>query len=111
MTPASLIRPGAWADADVAASAAPTMQKTRLFSFMANFPLPLPLPSRAKPERGRASHDFGDSSNHTASLRAPRIASMLQGPGPARSEEHPSELQSLMRISYAVFGWKKKTNN
>src|SRR3546814_5880205 len=29
--------------------------------------------------------------------------------GPAiRSEEHTSELQSLMRISYAVFCWKKK---
>src|SRR3546814_6701069 len=26
----------------------------------------------------------------------------------ARSEEHTSELQSLMRISYAVFCWKKK---
>src|SRR3546814_1451256 len=26
----------------------------------------------------------------------------------ARSEEHTSELQSLMRISYAVFGWNKK---
>src|SRR3546814_10253636 len=39
------------------------------------------------------------------------------GPGPAprsrgRSEEHTSELQSLMRISYAVFCLKKqKTNN
>src|SRR3546814_5408304 len=34
---------------------------------------------------------------------------------PARSEEHTSELQSLMRISYAVFCLKKKkpttTNN
>src|SRR3546814_6786154 len=33
-------------------------------------------------------------------------------PGPTRSltrsEEHTSELQSLMRISYAVFCWKKK---
>src|SRR3546814_7030927 len=29
----------------------------------------------------------------------------------ARSEEHTSELQSLMRISYAVFCLKKKTNN
>src|SRR3546814_9019886 len=28
-----------------------------------------------------------------------------------RSEEHTSELKSLMRISYAVFGCKKKTNN
>src|SRR3546814_2752843 len=39
----------------------------------------------------------------------------VQGPGydrasqAARSEEHTSELQSLMRISYAVFCLKKKT--
>src|SRR3546814_9321570 len=30
--------------------------------------------------------------------------------GAPRSEEHTSELQSLMRISYAVFCLKKKTN-
>src|SRR3546814_5021912 len=30
---------------------------------------------------------------------------------PDRSEEHTSELQSLMRISYAVFCLKKKTQN
>src|SRR3546814_7831896 len=30
---------------------------------------------------------------------------------PMRSEEHTSELQSLMRISYAVFCLKKKINN
>src|SRR3546814_2504762 len=30
--------------------------------------------------------------------------------GDARSEEHTSELQSLMRISYAVFCLKKKKN-
>src|SRR3546814_3593191 len=30
-------------------------------------------------------------------------------PGVGRSEEHTSELQSLMRISYAVFCLKKKT--
>src|SRR3546814_7152444 len=30
--------------------------------------------------------------------------------GLARSEEHTSELQSLMRISYAVFCLKKKSN-
>src|SRR3546814_6225972 len=30
---------------------------------------------------------------------------------PFRSEEHTSELQSLMRISYAVFCLKKKKNN
>src|SRR3546814_6901298 len=32
----------------------------------------------------------------------PRVAALL------RSEEHTSELQSLMRTSYAVFGLKKK---
>src|SRR3546814_9997412 len=32
------------------------------------------------------------------------------GPFLPRSEEHTSELQSLMRISYAVFCLKKKTN-
>src|SRR3546814_3672455 len=30
---------------------------------------------------------------------------------PRRSEEHTSELQSLMRISYAVFCLKKKIHN
>src|SRR3546814_7174423 len=30
---------------------------------------------------------------------------------PGRSEEHTSELQSLMRISYAVFCLKKKKKN
>src|SRR3546814_8240300 len=32
----------------------------------------------------------------------------LEGVGLGRSEEHTSELQSLMRISYAVFCLKKK---
>src|SRR3546814_3830171 len=32
----------------------------------------------------------------------------IQGRGDWRSEEHTSELQSLMRISYAVFCLKKK---
>src|SRR3546814_2165162 len=35
----------------------------------------------------------------------------LRGGEPSRSEEHTSELQSLMRISYAVFCLKKKTIN
>src|SRR3546814_10059888 len=33
------------------------------------------------------------------------------GPPDDRSEEHTSELQSLMRISYAVFCLKQKHNN
>src|SRR3546814_6374828 len=39
--------------------------------------------------------------------RAPAPSAGKQGP--LRSEEHTSELQSLMRISYAVFCLKKKT--
>src|SRR3546814_2092213 len=39
-----------------------------------------------------------------------RNAEMI-GCAVARSEEHTSELQSLMRISYAVFCLKKKKNN
>src|SRR3546814_5253460 len=35
-------------------------------------------------------------------------ASFRIAPQPLRSEEHTSELQSLMRISYAVFCLKKK---
>src|SRR3546814_1321724 len=35
----------------------------------------------------------------------------MAGPDKARSEEHTSELQSLMRISYAVFCLKKKNCN
>src|SRR3546814_6662050 len=38
-----------------------------------------------------------------------RLASLAYQAG-QRSEEHTSELQSLMRISYAVFCLKKKTN-
>src|SRR3546814_7667184 len=34
----------------------------------------------------------------------------IEGEPRIRSEEHTSELQSLMRISYAVFCLKKKTN-
>src|SRR3546814_2054188 len=46
-----------------------------------------------------------------------RVGSRDDGPGPRvafgaqRSEEHTSELQSLMRISYAVFCLKKKKKN
>src|SRR3546814_6822865 len=38
----------------------------------------------------------------------PLIAAYSEAAGRYRSEEHTSELQSLMRISYAVFCLKKK---
>src|SRR3546814_2805354 len=40
--------------------------------------------------------------------RWPRVKWNTPGWVPTRSEEHTSELQSLMRISYAVFCLKKK---
>src|SRR3546814_8864689 len=40
----------------------------------------------------------------------PRVVAALKQRFP-RSEEHTSELQSLMRISYAVFCLQKKNNN
>src|SRR3546814_10043611 len=46
----------------------------------------------------------------SAPIRSPRCAeSAAASPYPRRSEEHTSELQSLMRISYAVFCLQKKT--
>src|SRR3546814_919486 len=44
----------------------------------------------------------------TQHQRAPGITRLRESGG--RSEEHTSELQSLMRISYAVFCLKKKTH-
>src|SRR3546814_4610453 len=41
---------------------------------------------------------------------APGFAALDETPADPRSEEHTSELQSLMRISYAVFCLKKKNN-
>src|SRR3546814_8411313 len=48
--------------------------------------------------------------NHTNSISAASTTQRTQNGSatPARSEEHTSELQSLMRISYAVFCLKKK---
>src|SRR3546814_7881578 len=43
-----------------------------------------------------------------ASKSALEVHGILRGQQGCRSEEHTSELQSLMRISYAVFCLKKK---
>src|SRR3546814_2067763 len=60
------------------------------------------LVCRAGPLRSEA--DRPGQTTHEG-VEAPLSAS----PGEPRSEEHTSELQSLMRISYAVFSLKKKT--
>src|SRR3546814_1789134 len=81
---------------------------------------------RSTPDRdrsGRNPHLFGR--RHPARCRAgggrlarDRLACAQRVHPPrgsgvprVRSEEHTSELQSLMRISYAVFCLKKKKNN
>src|SRR3546814_2175097 len=46
----------------------------------------------------------------TVQLGNPHGVLTVDAEGEVRSEEHTSELQSLMRISYAVFCLKKKKN-
>src|SRR3546814_5377244 len=54
----------------------------------------------------------GRNGEDAAQMFGPIDGAPAHVPVPERSEEHTSELQSLMRISYAVFCLKnKKTNN
>src|SRR3546814_1922913 len=65
-----------------------------------------------------AVEDVGDAPHHrppggVVRVRAHQLVdhrAVQVGDRHARSEEHTSELQSLMRISYAVFCLKKKQN-
>src|SRR3546814_7749626 len=65
------------------------------------------LPGTARPQRDGAAAAVARRI-HAGFHRAHR-AEQGRGPAtPARSEEHTSELQSLMRISYAVYSLKNK---
>src|SRR3546814_10439550 len=64
-------------------------------------PSSVPSPARASCAR-RSSATLSTCAR--ATTRRPR-------PGSSRSEEHTSDLQSLMRISFAVFFWKKQRQN
>src|SRR3546814_9511560 len=65
------------------------------------------------------AHELDAANQELAALEKPVVAHVqgaVAGAGlsvmlSCRSEEHTSELQSLMRISYAVFCLKKKNNN
>src|SRR3546814_7008425 len=78
------------------------------------FPYPTLFPSRRL--AARQGHRRGRVARGTQARRAtdargrrpPRRRAETDGGWPHRSEEHTSELQSLMRISYAVFCLKKK---
>src|SRR3546814_9063693 len=69
-------------------------------------------PARAIPSAttqakiGRSIKNCGMFTHFLEALKLPIGAPCTTG----RSEEHTSELQSLMRISYAVFCLKKKKN-
>src|SRR3546814_1222074 len=69
-------------------------------------------------ERGHEQRDFLDRQPETnleetqmdiSTVLRRHEDDLLAYPNVNRSEEHTSELQSLMRISYAVFSLKKKT--
>src|SRR3546814_3938389 len=64
--------------------------------FMPSFQSPVPISGRPRPP------------NRSSARCSPRTQCWYSVSADARSEEHTSELQSLMRISYAVFCLKKK---
>src|SRR3546814_4126456 len=64
--------------------------------------------------RAKLDHDTAGLQVHVEGVfgrrcRGPAAVHAHDRSDDARSEEHTSELQSLMRISYAVFCLKKKT--
>src|SRR3546814_7785068 len=67
------------------------------------YPPDFPFPGRATRCLMTPPPRSASTSPHSARCTASRSAES------SRSEEHTSELQSLMRISYAVFCLKKKT--
>src|SRR3546814_1335104 len=59
---------------------------------------------------GRLGHvELGPQALGAGAVARPALERAAQRRTAVRSEEHPSELQSLMRISYAVFCLKKNT--
>src|SRR3546814_3875674 len=82
------------------------------------FPYTTLFRSPAGPGDPGAERHGGDPAPAVGKRLAPALDRSPGGAGgehlsrpPRRSEEHTSELQSLMRISYAVFCLKKKTKN
>src|SRR3546814_1249689 len=67
----------------------------------------------AGPRRGarRSGRAAGPARRRPDGHSGPRLHAFPAGGGRTRSEEHTSELQSLMRISYAVFCLKKKNKD
>src|SRR3546814_4727658 len=66
---------------------------------------------RRRDGTARAAAASGFRITQRVAVTAVSAAASVLGGGLARSEEHTSELQSLMRISYAVFCLKKKNKH
>src|SRR3546814_8046827 len=93
------------------------------FLLLTSISRPLGQPGQTAPPGGSPPmrvHDHGfpayiSSAAPSASRKAGRFAArkrrFVRQKRGLRSEEHTSELQSLMRISYAVFCLKKKKQN
>src|SRR3546814_5498561 len=65
-------------------------------------------PSHASTVRRRSDDERGSGNGRAPGIQDRRSFSERRPRHSIRSEEHTSELQSLMRISYAVFCLKKK---
>src|SRR3546814_7946102 len=89
-------------------------RRVRLYGGEAAYPQPVGR-KEGKPQRQIAPvpgrYIRHDSTPRASACRRVRLGgAAIRSPAPHRSEEHTSELQSLMRISYAVFCLKKKKN-
>src|SRR3546814_2605864 len=89
-----------FSDLNIAVTAAPHLSR-RCFNNL------LSAGAHCRRERARAAHQREHRGCADASQNCSPLRVYLH---PLRSEEHTSELQSLMRISYAVFCLKKKKN-
>src|SRR3546814_8903989 len=67
--------------------------------------------STASAENDRSKRSTSSELSETPLFFAATSSFLRNGSRNRRSEEHTSELQSLMRISYAVFCLKKKKTN
>src|SRR3546814_7651549 len=81
-------------------------RRRRPLAHLAGGPAPATRRSRHRVSQRQPPASLHGGGGQGAARRAARPPH--QEPLPARSEEHTSELQSLMRISYAVFCLKKK---
>src|SRR3546814_10182243 len=61
--------------------------------------------------RGRMDFFMSSPTVHAMMMQGTAMYAKITDAKELRSEEHTSELQSLMRISYAVFCLKKKKQN